>query len=98
MAGSATEARFEGSRLIVTPAGGKPQSFDKGAPFRPTAAQLAEYAGTYTSEEFDAPAVRDVFTSSLATMHFTRHAKGTITGAILNEGRILNMKMSRSAP
>jgi len=121
VAGSAIEIRFEGSRLIVTPNDGKAQSFEKGAPFKPTVAQLAEYAGDYTSDEFEDvfhlkvekgdliihrlrfkpvtldPAVRDVFTSSLGTVHFTRDAIGNVTGAILNAGRVLNLAMSRKA-
>jgi hypothetical protein len=117
---SATEIRFEGTRMVATPNGGKPQFFEKGASFRPTTAQLAEYAGRYTSDEFEAvfqfqvddgdltihrvrfkpitldPAVPDVFTSSLATVRFTRDAKGKVTGAIFNAGRVQNLKMSRN--
>jgi hypothetical protein len=43
------------------------------------------------------PAVRDVFTSSLGTFHFARDAKGQVTGATVNAGRVLNLKLSRSA-
>jgi YD repeat-containing protein len=38
-----------------------------------------------------------VFTSSAATVRFTRDAKGQVTGAIFNAGRVLNLKMSRNA-
>jgi len=39
-----------------------------------------------------------VFTSSLATLHFTRDAKGKVTGAILDASRIQNLQMTRSTP
>jgi CubicO group peptidase (beta-lactamase class C family) len=118
MAGSATEVRFQGTRLIITQ-NSKPLSFEKSTLFKPTAAQLAEYAGAYTSDEFEAvfhlevdggdltihrlrfkpvtlnPAIPDVFTSSLATVRFTRDGKGKVTGAIFNAGRVLNLKMVR---
>jgi CubicO group peptidase (beta-lactamase class C family) len=121
MAGGATEIRFDGTRLIETPNGRKPVTLEKTPAFKPAAQQLAEYAGAYTSDEFETvfhlridgselaihrlkfkpvtldPAVRDVFTSSLATLHFTRDAKGQVTGAILDAGRVQSLRITRSA-
>ena len=51
--GRAAEFRFErtgaaGMRLIETPdAGGKSAIYDRAEEFKPTFAQLADYAGTY---------------------------------------------------
>ena len=58
-AGQATELRFEpqgagGMRLIDVPdSGAKPVVYERAAEFKPTAAELAEYAGQYLSDEIE---------------------------------------------
>jgi len=42
------------------------------------------------------PAIRDLFMGPLGSMRFIRDAKGQVTGFILNRGRILNFRFSKS--
>jgi hypothetical protein len=57
--GQAAEIRFEpqaagGMRMINTPdSGAKPAVFERAEEFKPTPAQLAEYAGEYRSDEIE---------------------------------------------
>lgn len=57
MVGPPVEVSFEGAkpiRMLVRPDGAaKPQVFEAAAEFKPTTAQLNEYAGRYRSEEID---------------------------------------------
>jgi len=44
------------------------------------------------------PAIKDLFTTSLGTLHFTRDAQGKVTGFVLNGGRVLNFRFHRANP
>lgn len=43
------------------------------------------------------PAIKDLFTSSLGSLRFTRNSEGHVTGFILNRGRILGFRFKRAA-
>jgi CubicO group peptidase (beta-lactamase class C family) len=99
--------------------GGKPTVFESADAFTPTAAQLAEYAGAYVSEEIDPvyriemdgdhlrltrlkhqpdtlrPMVRDAFSGEIGTVRFVHDANGSISGFVLNAGRIQNFHFSK---
>jgi CubicO group peptidase (beta-lactamase class C family) len=117
-------AEFSGSplRLTLTTDWEDPRVFDLSAPYAPDATHLAQYAGTYVSEELELPyrvfvkegglaitsmkALSDMpmkpFTTDLfiagdlPTLRFTRDAQGRVSGFLLNDGRLVDVRYGRA--